>query len=197
MDLHSNQIQGYFNCPVDNLLSSIILTEHIKKHFRHQFSNKERIVVVSPDVGGAARTVHYAKRMGVDTAIIHKSRSGPNHIDQMVLLGDVKDAVTIIVDDIVDTAGTLSRAANLLWDAGSKYVFAYATHGLFSGEAVKNINESALTGVFTTDSIQLDGEISHQINQDNSKFDQVSCANLLASAIVNIHRETSVSCLFE
>ena len=184
MDLHSNQIQGYFNCAVDNLFSSSIFLNHMKDNLT------EDTVMVSPDVGGIERVVHYSKKLGVGTAMIHKSRSNPNEIERMVLLGSVRDCRVIIADDMIDTAGTLCKAATVLKDAGAKEIVAYASHGLFSGDAYRKIIESSFDKIYVTDSIDQDLNFT-------DKIEVLSCADLFANAIVNIHNETSVSCLFE
>jgi len=183
MDLHSNQIQGYFNCPVDNLAASSIFLKHIAENL------EDNTVIVSPDVGGVARTVYYSKKFGTETAIIHKARNNPNEISEMILLGDVRNKIAIIVDDMIDTAGTLCKAAVLLYDAGARKIIAYASHGIFSGDAKVKIHISAFDKVYTTDSIK----------QTNSfqEIKTISCAELFAKAIINIHKETSISCLFD
>ena len=122
--------------------------------------------------------------------MIHKSRSNPNEIERMVLLGSVRDCRVIIADDMIDTAGTLCKAATVLKDAGAKEIVAYASHGLFSGEAYTKIEDSSFDKIFVTDSIEQDLVVT-------DKIEVLSCADLFANAIVNIHNETSVSCLFE
>jgi len=181
MDLHSNQIQGYFDCPVDNLFASSIFTNHMKEHLERD------TVMVSPDVGGVARIVHYSKVLGTETAIIHKTRPEANELGEMVLLGTVRDKVAIIVDDLIDTAKTLCKAAEVLKDAGARKVIAYASHGVFSGKARSEIHESCFDKIYITDSIE---------QKPLQKVDVISCSGLLAKAISNIHKETSVSCLF-
>jgi ribose-phosphate pyrophosphokinase len=183
IDLHSNQIQGYFNCPVDNLFASTIFTDHMSKHFNGN------TVIVSPDVGGVARAVHYSKVLTAETAVIHKTRYEANKINKMILLGFVRDKNTIIIDDMIDTAGTLCKAAEVLKDAGAKKIFAYASHGIFSGNANTKINSSHFDKVYVTDSIKL--------ATFSNKIEMISCSKLLADAISNIHQETSVSCLFK
>jgi len=182
MDLHSDQIQGYFNCPVDVLHSSSICMKHIQENLN------EDTVIVSPDVGGVARVVHYAKKLGLETAIIHKTRDNPNEVSHMVLLGNVRNKNVIIIDDMIDTAGTLCKASSVLKDAGANKIIAYAAHGVFSGNAIDNINKSCFDEIFVTDSIYQ--------NHDCKKIKTLTCSGLLAEAIKNIHNETSVSCLF-
>jgi len=185
LDLHANQIQGYFNCPVDNLFASSIFCDHIQTYL----DEKVQTVIVSPDVGGVARAVHYSKQLGLETAIIHKSRPMANQISEMVLLGSVRNCNTILIDDMIDTTGTLCKASRLLKDAGALKVEAYATHGIFSGNAYSNIEKSKFTFIHVTDSIKR--------NNNLTTIKTVSCAKLLADAILSIHNETSVSCLFK
>jgi ribose-phosphate pyrophosphokinase len=183
MDLHSNQTQGYFDCPVDNLFASSIFLNHMRTYV------DKSTVIVSPDVGGVARAVHYSKELGCSTAIIHKTRYRANEVGNMVLLGSVRDKTAIIVDDLVDTAGTLCKAADVLKQAGANRVIAYASHGVFSGNAFHKIFDSEFDIVYVTDSIR-------QEEDRPSKIQTITCAGLLAEAILNVHNETSVSCLF-
>ena len=183
MDIHSGSIQGFFNCPVDNLFASSIFTEHMEKTFDNNVT-----VIVSPDVGGVQRAVHYSKKLSMEMAVIHKSRDNPNEVSKMILLGSVRGKTAILVDDISDTSGTLIKAAMILKDAGAKRVMAYVTHGIFSGNAVINLTNSCFDKIYVTDSIpQLDDIPQKRV---------LSCSKLFASAINNIHSETSVSCLF-
>jgi len=184
MDLHSSQIQGYFNCPVDNLFASSIFLPHMRTYV------DSSSVIISPDVGGVARAVHYSKALGCSTAIIHKSRYKANEVGNMVLLGSVRDKTAIIIDDMIDTAGTLCKAAEVLKQAGAKEILAYASHGVFSGEAFSKIQDSEFNTIYVTDSIQ-------QREDQPTKIQTITCAGLLSAAILNIHNETSISCLFE
>jgi len=184
MDLHSNQTQGYFNCPVDNLFASSIFVKHIRDTI-----DRENTVIVSPDEGGMERSVHYSKKLGTGTAMIHKTRNNPNEVSSMVLLGSVRDKTAIIIDDMIDTAGTLSKASGILRDAGAVKIIAYATHGIFSGNAITNINNSDFNKIYVTDSIRTDKYFQ--------QLEILSCSKLFADAIMNIHDETSVSCLFD
>lgn len=188
MDLHSNQIQGYFNCPVDNLFASSIFLAHIRSTMMNQ-SDDIPFVIVSPDEGGIARAVHYSKTLNIEAAMLHKSRIVANAIDEMILLGFVRDMKTIIIDDMIDTAGTFCRAADVLKRAGAVSVVGYVTHGVFSGQAYEKIEKSKLDKIYVTDSIPQYTNIK--------SIEVISCANLLAQAILNIHHETSVSCLFD
>ena len=180
MDLHSSPIQGFFSIPVDNLFASSIFCDHMKEHL------EEETVIVSPDVGGVARSVHYSKQLGVETAIIHKSRENPNEISKMILLGNVRGKNVIITDDMIDTAGTICKASTILRQAGAKKIIGYASHGVFSGDAHYNLKKSDFDEIFVTDSIYNDSKL----------YNIISCSELFAKAILNIHNETSVSCLF-
>ena len=184
IDLHANQIQGYFDCPVDNLFASSIFFDHMKTYV------DESTVIVSPDVGGVARAVHYAKMLGCSTAIIHKTRHKANEVGDMVLLGSVKNKIAILTDDMIDTAGTLCKAAEILKQANAKKIIVYASHGVFSGNAFSRISDSKFDTIYTTDSIQ-------QRDDRPIKIRTITCAGLLSEAILNIHNETSVSCLFK
>jgi len=184
LDLHANQIQGYFNCPVDNLFASSIFINHIESYI-----DKENTVIVSPDEGGMERSVHYSKKLGTRLAMIHKSRNNPNEVSEMVLLGNVRGMTAIIIDDMIDTAGTLSKASTILKDAGAVKIIAYASHGIFSGNAITNINNSNFDTIHVTDSING--------NKYFKQLEILSCSKLFADAILNIHDETSVSCLFD
>ena len=187
MELHAGQIQGFFNRPVDNLYASHLLSDHIERHF--DFSNG---VVVSPDAGGVERARSFAKRLGLGLAIIDKRRSGPNVAEVMHIVGDVKGKRALIVDDMIDTAGTLTKAAGALADAGATYVAAVATHPVLSGPAVQRIADSVLAKVIVTDTIPLGAEAAAC-----EKIETVSVAPLFAEAIRAIHHNDSVSRLFD
>jgi len=180
MDLHAKQIQGYFNCPVDDLTASSIFYRHMKENLT------ENTVMVSPDVGGVSRTVYYSKKLGTETAIIHKTRPEANQVSEMVLLGNVRNKTAIIVDDMADTLGTLCKAADVLRDAGAKKVIAYVSHGVFSGSAFDKIDNSTFDKIYVTDSID-------QSKTIQPKIEVISCAPLLAEAILRIHDEISIS----
>lgn len=189
MDLHSNQIQGYFDCPVDNMFASPVFLPHIKEQvIKGVYSD---ITIVSPDAGGIERATFYAKRLDCNVAMFYKRRSTPGAIAQMTLLGDVEGKTAILLDDMIDTAGTICEAANALRDNGAVEVIAYATHGLFSGPALDRIDESDFDHVYVTDSILQGEEILK-----SRKIRALTCAELLGAAISNIHNETSVSELF-
>ena len=185
MDLHAAQIQGFFDVPVDNIYASPILLGDLWKH------NYSDLVVVSPDVGGVVRARAVAKRMECDLAIIDKRRPRANVSEVMNIIGEIEGRTCVIVDDIVDTAGTLCHAADALKARGAKRVLAYATHPVFSGNAVEKITNSALDEVVVTDTIPL-----RQDALDCPKIRQLSCSSLLGETISRIACESSVSSLF-
>ena len=189
IDLHSNQIQGYFDCPVDNLFASPVFLNHMKNQVMKR--KYENISIVSPDAGGIERATFYAKRLDCSVAMFYKRRSAPGAIAQMTLLGDVEGKTAILLDDMIDTAGTICDAANALRDNGAVEVIAYATHGLFSGPALARIDESDFDRIYVTDSILQGEEIL-----TSRKIRVLTCAELLGAAIRNIHNESSVSELF-
>nr|VFJ46341.1 MAG: ribose-phosphate pyrophosphokinase [Candidatus Kentron sp. FM]VFJ59893.1 MAG: ribose-phosphate pyrophosphokinase [Candidatus Kentron sp. FM]VFK11657.1 MAG: ribose-phosphate pyrophosphokinase [Candidatus Kentron sp. FM] len=182
VDLHSDQIQGFFNIPVDNIYASPILLGDI---WRHKHPNP---MVVSPDVGGVVRARAIAKRLDdVDLAIIDKRRPRPNESQVMNLIGDVSGRSCFIIDDMVDTAGTLCEAAHALKDAGAEHVSAYCTHPILSGKAVERIDQSSLDELVVTDTIPLSEQAARC-----EKIRQVSIAELLAESIRRIHAEESM-----
>jgi ribose-phosphate pyrophosphokinase len=185
MDLHADQIQGFFDCPVDNVYATPILLGDVWKH------HYEDLMVVSPDVGGVVRARAMAKRLECDLAIIDKRRPRPNVSEVMNIIGEVEGRTCIIMDDIVDTANTLCKAAEALKANGATKVVAYCTHPVLSGNAVKRLDESALDELVVTDTIPLrpDGQASKRIRV-------LSVAGLLAETILRISNEDSVSSLF-
>ncbi len=185
MDLHSDQIQGFFDIPVDNIYSSPILLGDI---WRHDYPD---LIVVSPDVGGVVRARAIAKRLECDLAIIDKRRPKPNEAKVMNIIGDIKGRTCIIMDDMVDTAGTLCEAAQALKDGGAASVMAYCTHPVLSGQAVARITGSALDELVVTDTIPLRDEA-----RACGKIRQLSIAGLMAETIRRISNEDSVSSLF-
>ena len=187
MDLHAGQIQGFFDIPTDNLFASPVLVEDI----RNRYKDREKIMVVSPDVGGVVRARAYASKINVPLAIIDKRREKAGISEVMNVIGDVKDYHCIFVDDIVDSAGTLCNAAGALIDQGAKSASAYVSHGVFSGPAIDRINSSVLEHVITTDSICATPAVANC-----EKIIQISIAPLFAKAIRRIHEESSVSVLF-
>jgi ribose-phosphate pyrophosphokinase len=185
MDLHSDQIQGFFDIPVDNIYATPVLLEDLSKQ------NYEEVVIVSPDVGGVVRARACAKILSSDLAIIDKRRPKPNVSEVMNIIGDVKGRTCVIIDDIVDTANTLCEAAVALKKHGAKKVVAYATHPIFSGSAIDLINKSQLDEIVITDTITLS-----QDAKNSKKIRQVSVAGILAETIKRISHEDSVSSLF-
>ena len=186
VDLHAGQIQGFFNIPVDNLYAAPVILEYLKKRFAG-----ERIVMVTPDAGGTERARAFAKRLECTLAVIDKRRTGPNVAEVMHLIGDVRDKIAIILDDMIDTAGTLTQAAKALKENGARAIYACATHGVLSGPAIERINKSDIEEVVLTDTIPLGDK-----GQDTSKVRVLSVAELLAEAIRRIHEDESVSSLF-
>jgi len=189
MDLHAGQIQGFFDIPVDNLYAQPLMYQYIRDHW--VTSNPQQTVIVSPDAGGVERARSYAKRLKCGLAIIDKRRSGPNEAEVMHIVGDVKGKVAIIVDDMVDTAGTLTKGGKAVADHGAKKVFAAATHAILSGPAVTRIHESTFEKVLVTDTIPLAG---HAL--ECKKITQLSMSSLFAEAIRAIHFNDSISRLF-
>jgi ribose-phosphate pyrophosphokinase len=188
MDLHAAQIQGFFDIPVDNLYASPVFALDIK----HQFAGRmDDIVVVSPDVGGVARARELAQRIESSLAIVDKRREKAGEIAEMTVIGDVKDKICLIVDDICDTAGTLCKAADVLMEAGAKEVHAYTTHGVLSGPAVGRITNSQLKSLVITDTIEPTKQVRATKN-----IRIVPTAPVFAQAILNIWNGTSVSSLF-
>jgi ribose-phosphate pyrophosphokinase len=185
MDLHAGQIQGFFNIPVDHLYAAPVVLADVKDRL------PGRVVVVSPDAGGTERARAFAKRLDAGLAIIDKRRSGPNVSEVMHIIGDVDNEVCLIVDDMIDTAGTLCQAARALKDQGAREVYASATHAVLSGPALERINESCLREVVVTNTIPVAEKIS-----GCPKLRCLSVADLLAEAIKRIHGDESVSSLF-
>ncbi len=188
MDLHSGQIQGFFDIPTDNLFPTPLLAADI----RDRFKKTEDLLIISPDVGGVVRARALASRLGVDLAIVDKRRDGPGKSEVMNIIGDVKDRRCILFDDIVDSAGTLCNAAAALVANGATEVSAYVTHGVLSGAARERVKNSVLTELVVTDSIE-----GQQLEDKASKIRQVSCASLIGEAIRRIANEESVSKLFD
>jgi ribose-phosphate pyrophosphokinase len=184
VDLHAGQIQGFFNIPVDHLYAAPVLLEHLRKL-------KNDVVIVSPDAGGVERARAYAKRLDASLAIIDKRRDSPNISQVMNIIGDVNGMTAVLVDDMVDTGGTLVRAAYALVENGAKEVYACCTHPVLSGKAVKIISESPIQEMIVTDTIPLKEEA-----KANPKIKVVSISSLLADAIRRIYEDDSVSCLF-
>ena len=187
MDLHADQIQGFFNIPIDNIYAQPVLVHDILD------SNYKNIVVVSPDVGGVARARAAAKRINdADLAIIDKRRPEPNLVKVMNVIGDVSGRTCIMIDDMVDTAGTLCQAADILKEKGANKVVAYATHAVLSGPAVENIANSSLNELVITNTIPLSDE-----GKASAKIRQLSIARTLADVIRRISDEQSISSIFK
>lgn len=187
MDLHAGQIQGFFNIPFDNLYSMPVFVEHIKK----MIPEGEQIVMVSPDAGGVERARGFAKRLNASVAMIDKRRTGPNVAKAMNIVGNVSGMTAIILDDIIDTAGTLVEAADTVLKNGATKVYACGAHPVLSGPALERIQKSPIEKVIVSDTIMLSDEAKKV-----SKIEQLSCAGILAEAIRRIHNYESVSSLF-
>jgi len=183
VDLHSSQIQGFYNIPVDNLYGSMILMEYIDK--------SDDLMIISPDAGGMERAKHWATKLNCEMASCYKHRSNPNEIGEMRVIGDVKGKKCVIVDDMIDTGGTLCKAAEVLTTHGAKNVEIFATHGVLSGKAIHKINDSHISKVTITDTIPASGVVL-----GSSKFNIVSVDELLSEAIYRIHTKQSISELF-
>ncbi|MEE8494533.1 MAG: ribose-phosphate pyrophosphokinase [Nitrospirales bacterium] len=185
MDLHAGQIQGFFNIPVDNLYALPVLLDYMVKQ------SGTNLVVVSPDAGGVERARAFAKRLQANLAIIDKRREGPNNARVMNIIGDVSGRDALLVDDLIDTAGTISQAAQACKDQGARRVWAGCTHPVLSGEAMERLTQSCLDEVVVTNTIPLQGK-----DQQYPKLRVLSVAPLLGEAISRIHEEESVSSLF-
>ncbi len=186
VDLHAGQIQGFFDIPVDNLYAAAVILDYLRKHLVN-----DTTVIVSPDAGGTERARAFAKRLSSSLAIIDKRRSGPNISEVMNLIGDVHGKVAIIVDDMVDTAGTLTQAAKALREHGATAIYACATHGVLSGPALERIEASEIQEMVITDTIPVSDDAAR-----SRKIKVLSVAGLLAEAIRRIHCNESVSSLF-
>lgn len=186
LDVHALQIQGYFDIPVDHLFATPVIFDYFK-------DRKTDFVVVSPDAGGVERARFFARLLRANMAIIDKRRNEKNKASIMNIIGEeqIKGSDLIIIDDMIDTAGTLCSAANILAEKGANEIYACATHGIFSADAIKNINDSALTKVVVTDSIFFNKE-----KKDSKKIDILPIAHLLSDAIKRIHEDRSVAPLF-
>lgn len=188
MDLHAAQIQGFFNIPVDHMFASPVMIGHFRE------LNLPQLIIVSPDAGGVERARFFATRMSVPLAIVDKRRTDVNVTEVMHVIGEVKGKTCLIVDDIVDTAGTLVKTAQALLNAGARSVYAAASHAVLSGPAIERVANSPLEQLVVTDSIPLREEARELERQGKIKV--VSVAGLLGAAIESIHMETSISKLF-
>jgi ribose-phosphate pyrophosphokinase len=186
MDLHAGQLQGFFDIPVDNLYASPLMIPYISKNFNHDLS------IVSPDAGGVPRARAYAKRLGASLGLIDKRRDAPGKAKAMNLIGDVMGKEVVILDDIIDTAGTLSEAAQVIIHNEARKIHACCTHAVLSGPAVDRVRNSELSRLVVTDTIPLS-----EAAQNCPKIVQLSVSHLLARAILGIHQEDSISSLFE
>jgi ribose-phosphate pyrophosphokinase len=186
IDLHAGQIQGFFDIPVDHVYAMPIFIDYLRPRFQ-----SANTVVVSPDAGGVERARAYSKRLDASLAIIDKRRSAPNVSEVMHLIGDVKGKDAIIVDDMIDTAGTLVQAARAVMEAGARSVCASASHGVLSGPAIQRIDDSPLTEVCITDTVPLS-----EAGRNCKKIKVLSVARLLGEAVKRIHHGDSISSLF-
>ena len=186
IDLHADQIQGFFDIPVDNVYASPLMLADIWKHY-----GDDNMIVVSPDVGGVVRARAIAKRLDADLAIIDKRRPRANEATVMNLIGDVTDKTCVLVDDMIDTAGTLCTAAGALKDAGARRVVAYCVHPILSGRAIENISNSRIDEIVVTDTIPLS-----QVARDCGRIRQLSVAQMLAETIRRMAEGESVSSLY-
>jgi ribose-phosphate pyrophosphokinase len=185
MELHAGQIQGFFDIPVDHLYSSPIMLEYLREKY------SDDMIIVSPDAGGVERARAYAQRLGVGLAIIDKRRKGPNVAEVMHIIGDVKGQNAIILDDMVDTAGTLVKAAEALDENGAKNIYGVLTHPVFSGPAIERINGSPIEEILVTNTIPLGNEA-----KKSKKIKVLSVSKLFGEAIIRVYRRESVSELF-
>jgi ribose-phosphate pyrophosphokinase len=185
MDLHAGQIQGYFDIPVDNLFAAPILLKHIRAHFEND------LVMVSPDAGGVERARAFAKRLDCGLAIIDKRRDAPNVAEAMNIIGEVSGKTAIVLDDMVDTAGTLTQAAGALKNRNAAHVHACCTHPVLSGPAIERIETSSIDSLVVADTIPLNGKAAAC-----SKIEVLSVAELLGETVKRIHTSHSVSTLF-
>ncbi len=188
MDMHAGQIQGFFSIPFDHLYAAPVLLEHMRARFDGDAQN---VVIVSPDAGGVERARAYSKRLGSTLGIVDKRRTQPNVAEIMNVIGEVQGKIAVLLDDMVDTAGTLTQAANALVDKGAIKVYAYATHAVLSGPAVDRITKSPIAQLVVTDSIPLTPAAAAC-----PKIHALSVARLLAEAIRRIHQADSLSSLF-
>ncbi|MEA3280157.1 MAG: ribose-phosphate pyrophosphokinase [Thermodesulfobacteriota bacterium] len=185
MDLHAVQIQGFFNIPVDNLFAAPVILEYIKNNLQ------DHLVIVSPDAGGAERARAFAKRLHADLAVIDKRREAPNKARAMAVMGDVAGKNAVILDDMVDTAGTLIEAAGAILAQGAKEVHAICSHPVLSGPAVNRINDSSLSSLVVTDTIPLNSK-----SEACNKIKVLSISELVGEAIIRSHKGDSVTSLF-
>jgi ribose-phosphate pyrophosphokinase len=187
VDLHAGQIQGFFNIPVDNLYAMPVLVQYLRKRL-----DGRRITVVSPDAGGVERARAFARRLDADLAIIDKRRQRASEVAEMRLVGEVRDSMALLIDDMIDTAGTITEAAKVILDAGGADVMACATHPILSDPACERLNRSPIRELVTTNSIPLASKAQAELSQ----IKVLSVGALIAEAVRRIHNEESVSSLF-
>jgi len=187
IDLHAGQIQGFFNIPVDNLYAMPVLISYLRKHIE-----RGKISVISPDAGGVERARAYARRLNANLAIIDKRRARASEVAEMRLVGEVRDSVAVIVDDMIDTAGTITEAARVVSAAGATEVIACATHPILSDPACDRLSKSIISEIVVTNSIPLRAKAQAEL----SKLKMLSVGPLIAEAVRRIHNEESVSSLF-
>ena len=185
MDLHAGQIQGFFDIPVDNIFAAPVLIDHIRNNF------DDNLAIVSPDAGGVERARAFAKRLNADLAIIDKRRSEPNQAKAMAVIGDVTEKIVVILDDMADTAGTLTEAVEAIQSAGAKEIHAYCAHAVLSGPAIDRITTSSLKSLVVTDTIPLKDKASAC-----GKIVVLSISDLVGEAIIRSYRGDSVTSLF-
>lgn len=187
MDLHASQIQGFFDIPVDNLFAEPAILKYIKDHIE----NWQQACIVSPDAGGAKRVTSIADRLNVEFALIHKERKRANEVERMVLVGDVRQKVAILVDDMADTCGTICLAATKLKEAGASKIYAICVHGIFSGSALERLNNSCFEAVVVTNTIPQEENM-----RACSRIKVIDVSPILAEAVRRTHNGESVSYLF-
>jgi ribose-phosphate pyrophosphokinase len=182
MDLHADQIQGFFEVPVDHVFASSMFVDHIRQQ------KLEDLTIASPDMGGSKRANNYAKWLESEVVICYKQRKKANVIDKMTVIGDVEGRNVVLIDDMVDTAGTLTKAADMLLEKGAKSVQAYCTHGVLSGKAIERIEKSKLDRLVITDTIPQ--------NHKSDKIEIISTADLFAAVMRKVHYHESISSHF-
>lgn len=191
MDLHAGQVQGFFNVPVDHMTALPMFVDHFRERV-YQQQITERLVVVSPDAGRAKLANHFAERLGATLAVLTKQRPDHNEAEITLLIGDVEGRAALLIDDMIDTAGTLCAGAKVVRDAGATRIFAAATHGLLSGRAVERLRESVISEVVLSDTIPLPEEAA-----DDEMFRVLSVDRILADSVHNVFCDESVSAIFE
>ena len=189
VDLHAGQILGFFDVPVDNLYASSVFVKHILMNYS---GGQENLVIVSPDMGSTDRAKAYAKRIGCSVAVVYKKRDKFNKIEEMILLGDVEGKNALIIDDMIDSGGTLVGAADIIMGAGALSISAYCTHPVLSGNAIENLNNSKFKDVYVSDTIPLNGKA-----ETCNKLKVLEISGLMSKAIYNIHHENRLCELFD